>query len=342
MGAKLQSRFLSGLGCIFLIAFLSYYHQFPGLVSSSGIEPSGRIFSRAFPRLHEYIVEKASISKVRRVHDESVWAIVDVLLEVASLTGILLSTLATIGIIHHGVLFLTITFLYYFLVQLGGVFYSFQWDTLLLETGWLASMCIAPWSHRKLTKEENKIGNWPMRFLLFKLMFMSGVVKIQADCPTWNNLTALEYHFATQCLPSPLAWFAHQLHPLIQRFGVAMTLLIEIQGAFLLIAPIHEFRKIGAILQILLQILIILTGNYNFFNLLTILLCIPCLDKDEENSFKDEKNYYKDDESSEYVHYDMLNENTPTKKVWIVFCYCQFINIQMDICSVVYFLYRNK
>ena len=152
------------------------------------------------------------------------------------------------GFVHHGFLFIFIAILYSFLVQLGGTFYSFQWDSLLLETGWLVSMCYAPWKHLTSTVTaakdnndsntmaiSNEVGALPIRFLLFKLMFMSGVVKIQANCPTWNNLTALEYHFATQCLPGPFAWYAHQLHPFLLRLSVAMTFLIEIQGAGLLI-----------------------------------------------------------------------------------------------------------
>lgn len=195
------------------------------------------------------------------------------------------------GFVHHGFLFIFIAILYSFLVQLGGTFYSFQWDSLLLETGWLVSMCYAPWKHLTSTVTaakdnndsntmaiSNEVGALPIRFLLFKLMFMSGVVKIQANCPTWNNLTALEYHFATQCLPGPFAWYAHQLHPFLLRLSVAMTFLIEIQGAGLLIFWGGSLRRIGAWMQILLQVMIILSGNYNFFNVLTILLCLPCLE----------------------------------------------------------------
>lgn len=152
-------------------------------------------------------------------------------------------------------------------------------------------MCYAPWKHLTSTVTaakdnndsntmaiSNEVGALPIRFLLFKLMFMSGVVKIQANCPTWNNLTALEYHFATQCLPGPFAWYAHQLHPFLLRLSVAMTFLIEIQGAGLLIFWGGSLRRIGAWMQILLQVMIILSGNYNFFNVLTILLCLPCLE----------------------------------------------------------------
>jgi hypothetical protein len=96
-------------------------------------------------------------------------------------------------------------------------------------------------------------------------MLMAGVVKIQANCPTWLNLTALDYHFATQvsilcwfhvlleartsavaligfgtqCLPNPLAWYAHQLPPAVQSWSVAATLLIEIPLTILLLVPIQ-------------------------------------------------------------------------------------------------------
>mmetsp|Transcript_8806 Transcript_8806/g.16625 ORF Transcript_8806/g.16625 Transcript_8806/m.16625 type:complete len:735 (+) Transcript_8806:123-2327(+) len=303
---------LSGLGLIFLIAFVSYYIQFPGLVSSAGIEPAGRIFPRVFPLLYKKLVD--SESKEELVwHDLcSSWVKVDLLCETCCIIGILLSSMVASGIVHHGGLIMFVTFLYYFLVELGGVFYSFQWDTLLLETGFVVSLCLAPWSSSLVvvqvqqessssssssttttsssTSSSNQVANWPIRFLLFKLMFMSGVVKIQSDCPTWKHLTALEYHFATQCIPGPLAWYVHQmLHPVILRCGVAMTFMIEIPGAFLLLCWKSKVRRIGAWLQILLQILIIFTGNYNFFNVLTILLCLACFDESAKQEEEEKK-----------------------------------------------------
>ena len=133
---------------------------------------------------------------------------------------------------------------------------------------------------RKRDLPSSNVGVWPLRLLLFKLMFMSGVVKIQANCPTWLQFTALEYHFATQCLPGPFAWNAHQLNPTFLRCSVFATLLIEIVLPFLLLLPFRDMRIIGAKLQIVLQVLIILTGNYNFFNLLTIILCLPAMEHD--------------------------------------------------------------
>jgi Protein of unknown function (DUF1222). len=304
-----RCRLLSGLGLIFLIAFVSYHVQFPGLVSSAGIEPAGRIFPHVFPRLYDKLIENDSQSSSSSTRTTSfLWVKVDLLCETCCILGIVLSSIVACGILHHGGLIMIMTLLYYILVQLGGVFYSFQWDTLLLETGFVVSLCYAPWcccwprssscrsssssSARSSSSisEQQEVGRWPIRFLLFKLMFMSGVVKIQSDCPTWTNLTALEYHFATQCLPGPLAWYAHQMHPLLLRLGVAMTLWIEIPGAFLLISWKSTFRKFGAWMQIALQIMIVLSGNYNFFNALTVLLCLACLEEEGKEEEDDDDN----------------------------------------------------
>lgn len=269
----LRQVYLSSLGVIFLVAFMSYYVQFPGLLSSSGLEPVSRVLPYALPNVDKYLVQRR-------------WIDPDSLCELLALGGTALSAVAASGFIHHGLIFALLTIIYYVLVALGGIFYSFQWDVLLLETGAITSLCYCSWTRRNLRPKTpgeylgSTVGSWPLRFLLFKLMFMSGVVKIQANCPTWLNLTALEYHFATQCLPGPLAWHAHQLHPFLLRLSVAITFLIEIPVAFLLIAPTVATRRIGAWLQIILQVMIIVTGNYNFFNLLTIVLCVPCMERD--------------------------------------------------------------
>ena len=183
---SLSKVYTKGLGYIFLTAFLSYYVQFPALSSMGGIEPSNDLFRRAFPSLY-YPVGKGYIDS-------------DGLVELINLVGVVASIVIASDIAQHALLYLLITAIYYFLVILGGQFYTFQWDILLIEAGFLTALCFAPWQSRHLTTNDFNVGCWPLRFLLFKLMFMSGIVKIQAECPTWQNLTALEYHFATQCV----------------------------------------------------------------------------------------------------------------------------------------------
>ena len=90
----------------------------------------------------------------------------------------------------------------------------FQWDILLLEVGFL-SIIVAPTrgSTHSSPKARDHISLMLVRWLLFRMMFASGVVKLTSGCPTWWGLTALPLHYESQCIPTPLAWFAHQWMP---------------------------------------------------------------------------------------------------------------------------------
>ncbi len=125
--------------------------------------------------------------------------------------------------------------------------------------------------------DEYSLPLFLFRFLLFRLMLASGLVKILSRCPTWNTLTAMEYHYATQCLPTPLAWFAHQLPPAVQQLTTAGSIFVETAATLLILVPVSipalsYLRQASIFLQTALQIAIILTGNYTFFNILTITL----------------------------------------------------------------------
>ena len=113
---------------------------------------------------------------------------------------------------------------------------------------------------------------------MFRLMVSSGVVKLTSNCPTWWGLTALHYHFQTQPLPNGFSWYFHHLPDILLRFGVLETYWIEIITPFLFFLPIRSLRITAGMYQVLLQLLIILSGNYNFFNLLTIIINLSNFD----------------------------------------------------------------
>jgi hypothetical protein len=157
--------------------------------------------------------------------------------------------------------------LYLSLLYAGQVFMTYQWDTFLLEGGFLAlvlSLARMP-------------GIWLLRWLLFRFMFMSGVVKLLSGDPNWWNLSALSYHFVTQPLPTPLAWYAAQLPPAALRFATGAVFFLELVLPFLIFAP-RRLRFCAAFGILLLQLGIVLTGNYNWFNLQTMWLCLPLFD----------------------------------------------------------------
>lgn len=203
--------------------------------------------------------------------------------ELLLLCGIALSSCGTIlALFWEGgggaLLWLVVWLVYLSLFHTGQVFLSYQWDTLLLEAGALAVL-LAPLRPSASSPPSAPLL-WVARWLLFKLMFMSGIVKIQAQCDTWLDLSALNYHFATQCLPSPLAWYMHQLPEEVLRWGVVAVLWLEGPAALLLLSPIRGPRILAATLQIMFQVLIMLSGNYGFFNLLTIVLAMLHFDDD--------------------------------------------------------------
>ncbi|XP_012590528.1 PREDICTED: lipase maturation factor 2, partial [Condylura cristata] len=199
----------------------------------------------------------------------------------------LLGTLLALGALlmrqlHHPLTYLLLWAAYLSACQVGQVFLYFQWDSLLLETGFLAVLVAplrqAPPRRPAGTSPHEDLPFWLVRWLLFRLMFASGVVKLTSRCPAWWGLTALTYHYETQCLPTPAAWAAHHLPVWLHRLSVVATFLIEVAVPPLFFAPARRLRLAAFYAQVLLQVLIIVTGNYNFFNLLTLVLTSALLD----------------------------------------------------------------
>ena len=200
--------------------------------------------------------------------------------------GVVLSLLLIVGIAPA--LSLVALFVFYLsLILAGQTFLSFQWDILLLETGFL-SIFLAPW---RIWPRE--LFWWPgaaiqatavsrpalflLKFLLFKLMLMWGVVKLTSGDDCWWNLTALDYHYWSQPLPTIFGWWADKSPEWFKHFSVAFCLVVESIVPFFIWAP-RRLRLIAAGLMIFLQLVIALTGNYCFFNLLTIALCLLLID----------------------------------------------------------------
>ena len=168
---------------------------------------------------------------------------------------------------------------YLSLVSMGQDFMSFQWDVLLLEAGFIA-IFLAPWSWRSRPSSDPappRPARWLARWLIFRLMFSSALAKFTSGDINWRQLTALTFHYETQCLPPWTAWYAHHLPLAFQKFSCASMFAIEGLVPFLFFAP-RRLRLAGAFITIGFQLLIVLTGNYGFFNWLTIAMCVPLLD----------------------------------------------------------------
>jgi hypothetical protein len=123
------------------------------------------------------------------------------------------------------------------------------------------------------------------RWLLFRLMFLSGAVKLLSHDPSWHNLTAMSFHYLTQPLPTPIAWYMHQLPAGFQHFSTGAVLFTELFIPFLIFGP-RLWRLVGAFFLLGLQLLIATTGNYAFFNLLALALCLFLFDDQRLAGFR--------------------------------------------------------
>lgn len=260
--------FVRLLGIIYLIAFVSYWVQIDGLIGKEGILPAATFFEK----VHEAYGNQAYWEL-----PSLCWlGASDSTLYLWCGAGIAASLLVAAGILPMPcLLFLWIDYLS--LSIAGQVFYQFQWDILLLETGFLAMFLspLTPWWRR--SSKPPRAARLLCIWLLIRLMVASGVVKLSSGDYTWTHGLALQFHYYTQPLPTPLAWYAHQLPDWFQSFSVWVMFAIEIGTPWLLLGP-RRLRLLGAGAILFLQLLILLTGNYGFFNLLTIALCLLAID----------------------------------------------------------------
>jgi hypothetical protein len=251
-----EALFLRLLGLVYLAAFASWWPQMVGLYGERGIVPVSRLL----------VAIRAEIGS------SALWQVPTVFwinssnqaLVACCIAGCVASLLLVAGVFSRLAAILC-WILYLSISSVGAPFSNFQWDALLLESGFLALFFGSP------------LLVWAYRFLLFRLMFESGVVKLLSGDPNWRNFHALRFHFLTQPLPNPVAYYAYRLPVWLLDSMTAATLAIELIAPFLLFWP-RRLRQIGVALLMLLQLLVILTGNYAFFNLLSLALCLWGLD----------------------------------------------------------------
>ncbi|HSL81577.1 MAG TPA: lipase maturation factor family protein, partial [Thermoanaerobaculia bacterium] len=257
--------FLRALGLVYLVAFASFAVQARGLVGEGGILPAGRL-----------------LEQVRRSHGRRAylalptlcwWRSDDRFLGLLCGAGILLSLLLTAGVAQVPAL-VGLYVLYLSLCSASGVFLGYQWDVLLLETGFVAIFA-APLDPGLAWPADpgggpaaHPLVRWLLYWLLFRLILSSGAVKLRTGDRAWRSLTALSYHYETQPLPHRGSWWAHQLPRPLQRAATGLALAAELALPFLILAP-PPWRWTAAGGIAVLMLLIAATGNYGFFNLLT-------------------------------------------------------------------------
>ncbi|VIO86413.1 Uncharacterized protein BM_BM5010 [Brugia malayi] len=271
---------LIGHSFIYLAALASLYWQIPGLYGEKGLIPVASKLS----------CDKSSCQSYR--NGVNILPIVinffciapSYALQIVVLFGIAVASLSIMfELARNTISYLLLFVVYSTAVQVGDVFLQFQWDSLLIESGAICIL-IAPLPFVGPSPADN-ISLYLMRWLLFRLMYASGVVKLTSRCPLWWNLAALDVHFECQCVPTWISYYVHMAPKWFKHLSTALTLYIEIILPPLFLLPFKYARYFSFGPQILLMSLIMATGNYNFFNLLISVECVAVLVDSDEFKF---------------------------------------------------------
>src|SRR5262252_8661894 len=253
--------FERALALVYLIAFLDAVNEFVPLLGARGLLPVTRFVKQVSfgdsPSLFFFSPSDLTF----RV---SAWA--GVALSVLVLTGLPARRGALAAAVVWGVMWL----LYLSFVNVGQTFYSFGWETLLLELGFFAMF---------LGGATTPPSTWLRLILawtLFRLMFGAGLIKMRGDA-CWRQLTCLDVYFETQPIPNPLSWYFHWMPAGVHRAGVLFNHFAELVVPWFYFAP-QPFSSIAALITIAFQAVLIVSGNLSWLNWLTVVLCLPLLD----------------------------------------------------------------
>jgi len=262
--------FLKALGLIFFIAFASLFVQLKGLIGAKGILPAAELLSWAREQLgEERFLEVPTLFWL----GASDW-----ILQGLCAAGMLLSVLLMIGFAPRWIV-LALWISYLSFASVSGIFLSYQWDILLLETAVMA-LFLAPTPLRPQEARGSPVwpgSIWLLRWLLLRLMVLSGLVKLLSGDETWRNLTALRFHYWTQPLPNVISFYVAHLPDSVHTVSAVLMFAIELLVPWMMFIN-RRFRLWTAAILVAFQLGILFTGNYGFFNFLAIALCLVLLD----------------------------------------------------------------
>ncbi|CAH2307372.1 lipase maturation factor 1 [Pelobates cultripes] len=265
------------IALIYFVAFLVAFHQNKQLIGDRGLLPC---------RLHlenikQYFGSKIGMDAIS--HAPTLlwlldWSHMDTHLDNIALVGLAISTFILVTGCANMVLMSTLWILYHSLVAVGQIWYSFGWESQLLETGFLGIFLCPVWSLSRIPEKTppSRIVIWAFRWFIFRIMLGAGLIKIRGD-RCWTDLTCMNYHYETQPVPNPLAYYMHRNPVLFHQFETLFNHFIELVVPFFMFLG-RRMCLIHGVLQILFQVLLILSGNLSFLNWLTIVPSLACFD----------------------------------------------------------------
>ena len=153
-------------------------------------------------------------------------------------------------------------------------------DGLMLEVA-LLSIPFAPAGYRPglgADSSPRPLVVFMMRWLLFRVMFESGISKLLSQDLHWYDFTAMDVLYETAPNPTILGYLDHQLPHLWHVFEIILTFTAEIAAPLIAVFGGRRGRWFALGAWTLLQLGIQLTCNFGWLNLASIGLGLMLLD----------------------------------------------------------------
>ena len=250
-----------GIAAVYLIAFVSSARQFRALIGEHGMLPIPRFLRQQSFRVAPSIFH---LHYSDRFFAGVCW------LGAAVSAAIVAGGADRVPLWAAMAGWLLLWLLYLSIVNVGQTWYSFGWESILLESGFLAIFLgndrVAP----------PLLVLFLARWLVFRIEFGAGLIKLRGD-PCWRDLTCLYYHHETQPMPGPFSWFFHHLPKPLHRVEVAGNHFAQLIVPFGLFAP-QPVASVAAAIVIITQLWLVASGNFAWLNWLTIILACSAVD----------------------------------------------------------------
>ncbi|XP_061848537.1 lipase maturation factor 1 isoform X2 [Colius striatus] len=268
---------LRSIALLYFVAFLVAYHQNKQLIGEKGLLPC-KLYLQNVKKYFKGKINLDALSYAPTIIWFLDWSDMDSTLDYLSLLGLATSAFVLITGCANMVLMAALWILYLSLVNVGQIWYSFGWESQLLETGFLGIFLCPLWTLSRLPQHTppSSIVIWGFRWLIFRIMLGAGLIKIRGD-RCWRELTCMDYHYETQPVPNPIAYFMHRSPWWFHQFETLVNHFIELVVPFFVFLG-RRMCIIHGLLQILFQVLLIISGNLSFLNWLTIVPSIACFD----------------------------------------------------------------
>ncbi|XP_040885355.1 lipase maturation factor 1 [Toxotes jaculatrix] len=268
---------LRSVAFIYLVAFTVAFNQNKQLIGEHGLMPC-KSYLNSVKRYVGGKIGMAALAYTPSILWFLDWENMDSNLDGIALVGMALSAFVLVTGMANMVIMVTLWVLYHSLVNVGQLWYSFGWESQLLETGFLAIFLCPVWTLSQVPRccPPSLICIWTFRWLIVRIMLGAGLIKIRGD-KCWRDLTCMDYHYETQPVPNPMSYYMHRSPWWFHRFETLSNHFIE------LIVPFFAFLgrrmcMVNGAMQILFQVVLIVSGNLSFLNWLTIVPSLACFD----------------------------------------------------------------